>query len=1416
MATQTQVLIAHTGQRLQVDITQFASLEEFKAWVARQSSIPPQNIIALTPQGKTVKIQTIQTEKEIYIYDIRITQSSTPGTPTSLVSEEPLPKDYTAPSPPDFIEDTHSLQSWQELFKSRRNWALKMVEDTGAMAEAAQERHSEMDVMIKCLDAAVANLDTAVRPLEPKYNELKKWVTPTQEDYDVLAANWERYLELARSITISPAMVRFMTGRELRKSRQASLEDLIDLETARKAGKLANTSLRKFSAKASELDKTTDKMFNGCDDLFQEFDKVMNRSALQRRNQSAELQEDIEAVAKKIDTDYQTTLGYSTSTRDVLQASKTAANHTERLLPSIRNRALEMKDMLHYATQARNDLASDSLVFMRTIAEITSFLSNIKTQMIVLNQGEEEMTTFDYLRLIQQLPFMYASFVAEAIRRREWGDKVKTDSSTLVNEMALFQDEELKRRRKWQKMVGSTYGPEKTENNVLGLEVNLLGEEEPWPSMTKKDLDDFLVVVQRQKAESTVVGDITKLIQELNNPTKQQSKRVKAFKNGSVHEAALGRSGLMIRGDDDLMRSLQDDKTRLESKLKTAESRVRRLESLLHRQSTESRPSLGNLFQPGGHERNNSTASIKSPGASEDRRRSSASENNDALVHRITQLEGDLHAEKERNAVFGKEAAARTRDMEGRMDEANSTKKDLLENMEALKREFLDERKSLETEIKTLKVRLEETEDEIEHFGESRENEKVTNDEKLSSLEDEVKRMTQEKKDEASKTQGQVNFLRNEANIQRERNETLEMQLQEARESIKYLTRTAETSEASTETQIRTLKELHSQMSPNEGVPDDINDLTEAVANKSGDILAKVEALEEDMVLLKSDLEVAQTTVKEGKAELSKTQNELSSEETTRMKIYEAYEEVKAKCSTLEDEVIDGREQLDQLRTKMTEGESGSESLRVKLQEEEKRVAELSESLATRQSQRLGFSVNRQDSKTVIQKVPRAERTSRDPNDSSDPSSSVRRSVSLTAATLADSTDLKLLYWMNADDAETELSQYQSFLSGPGSFDIDAFAEAIYRRVKELEHTARKYTRDARTYRERAHQAVKDSHDKIAFRHFKEGDLALFLPTRNQTTGAWAAFNVGCPHFFLREQENHRLRQREWLVARITKIQERVVDLSKSLSSTSAQLPPSETDSINTGDEFDNPFDLSDGLRWWLIDAHEDKAGAPATPGLGKSTVAANNVEAMADIHTHQVRTGASKLLPGGKNTGIEGVSRTLSKSLESRRSSSGSTKRTLPFAGAAGVTAAKSSALASETNSLRAAPADSPDMGGSMVASGSGSKIRGNEAPSAAAKRSEDNGNADEDRRHMPPPPLASPSSPSKSVSPAKSMKSGSGSPQKQRQRLQEVEQDAASGHGQTQAQLQRGTSDASVESRDKSVVWDSLWSLDVSYPGK
>ncbi|KAK2591136.1 oligomeric, coiled-coil, peripheral membrane protein [Conoideocrella luteorostrata] len=1328
----TQVLIAHTGQRLEVDTSQFSTIDDLKTWVSQHSSVPVQHMVALTPQGRSVKFASLHAEKELYVYDIRVTQASSSSTSPSIISNTPPPPPLSIPNAPNTIDDVKDISSWQSLYQERRAWAIRLSEECTRLSLEASARYDEMDVLIKCLDAAVANLEISVKQIEPKYHELKKWVDPALSEHDNLASMWEQHIKLARNTPVSSSMVRFMTRGEVAKA-HVTLEDLIELETARKAGKLAPTARRRFGDKAATLDKLASQMYKGLEGLIAEFDKLMNRSALGRSAESAQLLEDIEAVVNQIDSDYRTALGYNSSQRDVAQASKTASNHTERLVPSLRKRANEMDQLVKYATEARNSIASESVSCMRTITEITSIHSNVRSQINVLNQSEDDMTTFDYLRLIHQLPYMYASFLVEAIRRREWVDKVKADSSTLANEMALFQDEESKRRRKWHKTVGSMYGPT-LDSNVMGLEVNLLGEDLPWPSITKEELDNLLQTLQEQGTDREVLDDIEKLVQDLQSPTKQQSKRLKAFKNGSIHEAALGRSGLMIRGDDDLLRSLQGDKSKVESKLKTAESRVRRLEDLLHRQSQASRP--GNLFQPHNqsHERRDSSSSIRSNRLDDHRR---SSDGVDPLLRRIAQLENEIREEKQKSALIQKDLSTRNtehNDVKIQIQEANSTKKDLLENMEALKHEFLEERKSLENEIKTLKARLEDTEDEMEHFDESRENEKASLNGKIQELETQVERLTKEKVDETLKSKGQIDFLRKETQMQREQLQTFERQVRGVQDEKNSLVQKLWTAEQLAETQLCSLNKIYTELLPDRPVPADPTDLTDAALSHVADIIAKLQIVENDAAVVRTDLEHAMTSVKELKGEISKTQSKLVKEADNVVQLREDMSEDKARISALEQEIASGRDELSQLRAQLAAGETGSETLQKKLELEEKKASQLTEELASRKSQvgsleeelrsvkeraedlqtkssslatqydardtrtkdltqrlyaqsdrltrlleRCGYAVIRKPGGMAINKVPRAERATQNPNDSSDPGNSVRRSVSL-GKSMADSADLELLYWMHKSDTVSEADKYSAFVDNLGSFDMEVFSDTIYMRIKEAEHKARKWQREARAYRDRAHAQQKDAHEKIAFKNFKDGDLALFLPTRNQQAGAWAAFNVGFPHYFLREQDAHRLRQREWLVARISRIQERVVDLSKSLQ------PANDSESMND-DENDNPFQLSDGLRWYLIDAQEDKPGAPSTPGMGKSTVAATNVEATANIQSLPIKGK-------GKNrdsvTSMEGINKTLSKSLDSRRSSSGS-KKALPFPNAGGTALLKSSALASETNSLRAVAADSP-----------------------------------------------------------------------------------------------------------------------------
>ncbi|KAH8599061.1 autophagy-related protein 11-domain-containing protein [Bisporella sp. PMI_857] len=1300
------VLIAHTGQCLQVDPASFADIDAYRSWVAQQTAISVRNQISLTGLGRAVRFQDLSIETEVYVYDRRSFQLSPPDPSQALQSEVPSPTKYNVARPPDAIDSETDLQAWKNLFMARRTWALKVVEDTDSMAVEAQNRYEEINNILRAVDAAVLNLEKQVKALDRKNADIQNQAKEFQKDQELAGVDWESSLKQLRSLPAKIDIIKFVIGRDKKELKAPSLEDLVDSEDVRKAGKHVRSLYKQLNKSGAEVGGKVDEVLRRTDILFDKVENNPKRSILAQSSEPGQLMQDIEAIAKKITSDHESVLGYPNTSRSVSQASKSALHHTNNLLPNLSKRALEMNGLLRSVTEARNGTAADFLGIMHDIAVLTSMAGEANSRFAALDVDGDGFDAINLLHKTNSLPVIYASFVAEAIRRREWNDKVRSDSTTLANEMATFQDEESRRRRKWQKQFGVALWGDKAERNVIGVDVNLHGEEDEWPVATREDLEELIAVLQGQGFAAAVVEEVVQVLTDLNNPTKQQSKRAKAFKAGSIHDAALGRSALLLRGDDELIRSLRDDKTKAESKLKTAESRVRRLEDLLHRQSHINRTSTGNVFQLPGNPSPDLPSvpnPLASPRLTEDAsrrssassRRFSATQGADERVfqQKLLSLEAELNAERERNASIEKELSAR-RDL---VDEANSTNKDLMENFNAQQREFLEERKSLENEIKRLRDKTEELEDEMDRYLGSRENERSGIDDRVRALQDELDKVRRDAAAETQKAQGQVDFLRNDAKLQRETNELLEKELQSIRDERKTFLTRAEKAEALSNEQQKILHDLHSQLTKELAPSEDLSILRDVLINSAGDIISEIESIRNEAVIARSDRDSANATVGALHAELVEVKDRMSKEAAESSHLRDTLSEERAKFTALEGELSDERDQLSTLRTKILDGETGSEALRMRLEEEERKVTSMSENLASRLSrigsleeevrtvqdryksvqgkyeklsirfeartarakdltqrtytqndrlcrllERLNYSITRDGGSMTIQKLPKPERSTASISGQANISPNARKS-------LMDSGDLDLLYWMHNDDSEVETERYQAYLEAIGSFDVEAFCEVITKRIKDVEFTGKKYLKDARSYREKSHAAQKEAHEKIAFKNFKEGDLALFLPTRNQATGAWAAFNIGAPHYFLREQDSHKLRSRDWLVARIHKIEDRVVDLSKSMSG----VQPSDARSLGEASaggesyEDDNPFDLSDGLRWYLIDAAEEKPGAPSTPGLGKSTVASANIDATGSIRRSKKSSGS----------GMEGINKTLSKSLDSRRSSTNSKK---------------------------------------------------------------------------------------------------------------------------------------------------------------
>lgn len=143
--------------------------------------------------------------------------------------------------------------------------------------------------------------------------------------------------------------------------------------------------------------------------------------------------------------------------------------------------------------------------------------------------------------------------------------------------------------------------------------------------------------------------------------------------------------------------------------------------------------------------------------------------------------------------------------------------------------------------------------------------------------------------------------------------------------------------------------------------------------------------------------------------------------------------------------------------------------------------------------------------------------------------------------------------------------EFGTFIDKLSQRDPEAIVELVQTKLDYLSLTVRKWMKESKGYRERAKSSQELANVRITFRDFAKGDLALFLPTRNPTAQVWAAFNVSFPHYFLQANDAVApiIKSREWLVARIISLTEKMVD-------------PKDPDT--------NPYALSAGTRYFLLE----------------------------------------------------------------------------------------------------------------------------------------------------------------------------------------------------------------------------------------
>lgn len=1112
---------------------------------------------------------------------------------------------------------------------------------------------------------------------------------------------------------------------------ETCLADLVDPIRVKEAAESGQEKHNRLSNRMADLLSAYKDIEVQSSKATNDFHESASLSSSKVADRSNQLIEEVEVLSRKMDADCETMWKLTDTPKSLMQASKTAYLHDNTFIASLMQTSEEVNSLYAEVVELRNQITQTSLQHLQQISAVESSISSIHLTLAQLDIDEDSARIFEVLNAAVRLPFIYGSILIEYVKRNEWAEKMTADSSSIAEEMATYKTEEAKRRQKWAKDFGTAIDLSSLNEMTLGIEVNLQSQKESWPKVTRRDVDEYLAYLESSDGFKDVVEELKELVKSLDAVPKHQAKRAKAFKNGSLHEATFGSNSLLLRGDDDTLRSLRKDKLRAEERLKSAESRIRKLEDLLHRQSQSSRPSsisgLGISGAPSFERFASSPAPNFSSALSRARetepsqvtgsfRRLSVNQDSESksLAQRIVSLEAELMTQKAQSKELERASAARTNaeDMlKEQIREVISTKEDLLSNFEAQQREFDDERRLLNENNKKLKVRLEELEDELDRFYSSQDHEY-----KIQALEEDLDAARKEAASEVQNAHEQAAAARNESLAHRQKVEQLEQDLQALSgekqniqaAALEYSQQLKRRDRTDTDYQSVLLSALL-RISQDATPPDDFGVLIHTLGTAVESCMSQQMTLEKTMQAVKSDNGALDARLRSQSDKNEELQGRIQRAEDDSRSLRDQLQQEATRYDALQHEHQSSQDELKSLQGRFDAGQVEAKSLRELIEEKEGLVGgsqdkvekaerhadELSSKLEQKRFElaslqgsyvrlnsnrelqasriddisgrlfqqttklqrlleQLGFSITRQDGNMLIQ---RASRTTSGSTTLIDPSASMKRSISgqiLTKEEAESTIDPKVLHWAKEENLDDMAGLYDDYFRTVSGFDTDAFHEALYKRVKEIEHVARKSQRDARAYRDKAHRAQGEAHERLAIRAFKEGDLALFLPTRDQATKPWAAFNVGAPHYFLREQESHRLSKRDWLIARISKVEERIVDLSKSMNGTKG------TKDEDTSPDDENPYELSDGLRWYLLDAAEEKPGAPINVGLGKTTVASVNVDAKGTVRIK-------------RSPDSNGATKTLTRSLDSRRSSANSKK---------GLVAVTSNSIANQTAS--------------------------------------------------------------------------------------------------------------------------------------
>ncbi|KAK9454368.1 hypothetical protein V1511DRAFT_511724 [Dipodascopsis uninucleata] len=1223
-----RVYNAHTGRSVDLVPEEYLSLPELKDAITLQQGVSSGQQILMTSRSTRLKMSNLVHETEIYLFDRSLLAQPNPNIPPSMSPLLPL----NIQPVPNITTVKPTQEEMVELFHLRASWSCSLLTRAESLNSSLQTTLTEIKVIKSSVDVALAHLNQHLNNIEKSFKQILDGVVSITQEYS--SVDWNQSLERLKNLTV----IESLGG--------GSLAAWVDHEKVVSIQADMAFNSQNVQNRVRDINFVSDKIISESQTLHNDIDawhETENKYIIALESSPAML-EDIQAVVRKINKDAEYVANLPNTPASIRSISRMASLHQREYLPNVSSAVSELWELNRNARSRKSTIQISSLRHLHTLSLVQSKASPIRPDIASVEREIEHIqTNLQILKQMNDLPLIYGSLLIECIRRSEWNDRIKSLTGEVAEEFALWKEDEQKRRMKWIKRFGESLDMfqhnysgsalnsasavsntgistimslnsidslRNPSNSVVGIELNLIGsKEDVIIAVTRDDVLGFVQSLATVPGTELIAMEIQKMLSELDIPsttvsTSQDRRREKLFKNGSFTEhmrssmfsrSAVHGSKLIEEQGSAEGRGMEENR-RLQEKLKGYESRVRRLEDLLHRQYRSSSAGSGSLFpmqSPGGplsrhqsfsamnssppqyHDRtavspqqkslsqspyltsgsNELMYSNRSASPRSDRFEGSSAYSASVvsdLKNEILQLRTALDKERDSNGRLRRQMA----EQEHNLQEIEVIKQDLLANLSQQEAEFQRERKSLCEEISLLKMRVYALEEEEQTLEESRADKEglIAN---LETALDEQQLRERDLEDVKLRLDAEIRDLREECRSRKE-------------EILRMNDRLAE---IKNDRERQELEILEIKRSAKEKARDE-------VAKELEDIENKTHELEEDRVKAVLESTIAKETIERqnkliqamwnGISETTIPEDEVTMEEFEHVlnKISENQTSLETEKQALVSENKRLRESLDSLTQLHDDRTLRARDLTQRLYTFYRRSRQLMDSLGMVYSGcKMVFTFPTME-EALYKVLPEKER-SRYASSEAQIEQIADADVS-NGSIPASIPDVDVLYWMESpkiiedeevDELSAEADRYMKYLDAI-TFDYDAFSEAVRDRVHDAETIARKWNKMARLYREKARRAKKESSEKIAYRSFKPGDLALFLPTSSKVDNAnhvWAAFNDGAPYCFLREDEMRNLEGRQWMVGRISRMVEDADErLAKSVDTVKDALASNE------------------------------------------------------------------------------------------------------------------------------------------------------------------------------------------------------------------------------------------------------------------